>query len=345
MRERFLRALRGEPVDRRPIWLMRQAGRYLPGYRALRATHPIVELARTPDLAARVTLEPVRSFDVDAAVVYADITLPFAGLGIEFTIDPGVGPVVPHPIRSARAVDDLRTFDAERDTGFVGEAIRRFHAAGTDRPIVGFAGGPFTLASYLIEGGPSRDYAETKRMIFAEPTAFDRLIARLTEMTIRYLTMQSRAGANALQIFDTWVGAVGVRTFADHLESPLRSIFDALRGTGRPTIYFSTASAHLTERLGRLGEDALGVDWREPLGRVRAKVGSEVALQGNLDPGALLATPAALEREAERVLLEVPDGRSHVFNLGHGVYPATDPARVRDLVEFVHAYPMPGAPP
>ncbi len=342
MRDRFLRALRGEPVDRRPIWLMRQAGRYLPGYRALRAAHPILELARTPELAAEVTLEPVRTFDVDAAVVYADITLPFAGLGVDFTIDPGVGPVIPRPIRTARDVDALTAFDAERDVGFVGEAIRRFHAAGTGRPIVGFAGGPFTLAAYLIEGGPSRDYAETKRMIFAQPAAFDRLIARLTEMTISYLRMQSSAGADALQLFDTWVGAVGVRTFQAHLEDPLRAIFDALRATGRPTIYFSTGSAHLTERLGRLGANALGVDWREPLGRVRARIGAGIALQGNLDPGALLASRAAVEREAERVLLEIPDGRSHVFNLGHGVLPATDPLRVRELVEFVHAYPMRG---
>ncbi len=343
MRDRFLRALRGEPVDRRPIWLMRQAGRYLPGYRALRSAHPILELARTPELAAEVALEPVRMFDVDAGVVFADITLPFAGLGIDFSIDPGVGPVIPHPIRSGRDVDTLRGFDAERDVGFVGEAIRRFHEAGTDRPIVGFAGGPFTLASYLIEGGPSRDYAETKRMIFAEPAAFDRLIGRLTEMTIDYLTMQSRAGANALQLFDTWVGAVGARTFEEHLDSPLRSIFDALRPAGRPTIYFGTGSAHLTERLARLGASALGVDWREPLGRVRQRIGPGIPLQGNLDPGALLAPRSELKREAERVLREIPDGRSHVFNLGHGVLPATDPARVRDLVEFVHDYPMGGA--
>ncbi|MGI0067518.1 MAG: uroporphyrinogen decarboxylase family protein, partial [Thermoplasmata archaeon] len=224
MRDRFLRALAGEEVDARPIWLMRQAGRYLPGYRHLRELHPILELARSPELAVQVTLEPVRRFDVDAAVVYADITLPFTGLGIDFTIDPGVGPVIAHPIRSMREVEELQAFDAERDTGYVGDAIRRFHDAGTDRPIVGFAGGPFTLASYLIEGGPSRDYAETKRLLYREPAAVDRLIARLTEATIDYLAMQARAGANALQLFDSWVGAVSARTFRAHLAEPLREL-------------------------------------------------------------------------------------------------------------------------
>lgn len=337
MRERFLRALRGEEVDTRPIWLMRQAGRYLPGYRKLRAQHPILELARTPSLAAEITLEPVRRFDVDAGVVYADITLPFTGLGIDFTIDPGVGPVIPHPLRSRGDVEALRTLDAARDVGFVGEAIRAFLAAGTDRPIIGFAGGPFTLASYLIEGGASRDYAETKRMIFAEPSAFRGLIDRLTEATIAYLKMQADAGAGALQIFDTWVGAVGDRTFGEILAPSLRTIFESLGPTRRPTIYFSTGSSHLLEAIAELGSNAIGVDWREPLGRVRSRVGPGVTLQGNLDPGALLGDAATLRREARSVLREIPDGRSHVFNLGHGVFPSTDPERVRELVDLVHA--------
>lgn len=337
MRERFVRALRGEEVDTRPIWLMRQAGRYLPGYRRLRAEHPILELARSPELAAEITLEPVRRFDVDAGVVYADITLPFTGLGVDFTIDPGVGPVIPKPLRSRTDVEALRTLDAHRDVGFVGEAIERFLAAGTDRPIIGFAGGPFTLASYLIEGGPSRDYAETKRMIFAEPGAFRLLIDRLTEATIDYVTMQAEHGAAALQIFDTWVGAVGGRTFDDVLAPSLRSIFGALGPTHRPTIYFSTGSSHLLESIADLGSNAIGVDWRESLGHVRSRVGPEVALQGNLDPGALLADSATLKREARAVLREIPDGRSHVFNLGHGVLPSTDPERIRELVELVHA--------
>ena len=336
MRQRFLRALRGEEVDARPIWLMRQAGRYLPGYQRLRAEHPILEIARTPALAAEVTLEPVRAFDVDAGVVYADISLPFAGLGVDFTLEPGRGPVVARPLRRREAIEGLRDFDVERELGFVGEAVRAFHDAGTDRPIVGFAGGPFTLAAYLVEGGPSRDYAATKQLLFTDPEAFDRLIDRLTETTIEYLRMQSRAGADALQLFDTWVGAVSERTFVDHLQAPLERIFAELRSTGRPTIYFSTGSSHLLPHLGRLGASALGVDWREPLASVRARVPREVALQGNLDPGALLGAPERLAEEARALLRQLPDGRGHVFNLGHGVLPGTDPERVRELVELVH---------
>ncbi len=335
-RDRLLRALRGEPVDRRPIWLMRQAGRHLPGYRALRAAHPILELARTPELAAEVTLEPVRRYDVDAGVVFADITLPFAGLGIDFSIDPGTGPVVPQPLRRREDVDRLQAFAARRDVPYVGRAIERFLELEADRPIIGFAGAPFTLASYLVEGRASRELTETKRMIYAEPATFDRLIDRLTEATIDYLQMQADAGAAALQLFDTWAGAVSRATFERHLLEPIRRIFDALRPRGRPTIYFSTGSSHLLDLLARSGADALGVDGREPLHAVRQRVGPRLTLQGNLDPAALLAGPEALRREAQAVLDELPGGDGHVFNLGHGVLPETDPQRVQELVEFVH---------
>ncbi len=336
-RDRLLRALRGEETDTTPIWLMRQAGRHLPGYRALRAAHPILEIARSPDLAAEVTLEPLRHYDVDAGVVFADISLPFLGLGVPFSIDPGLGPVVARPIRSRADVDGMTDFHARRSTPFVGEAIERFLERERERPILGFAGGPFTLAAYLVEGGPSREYVETKRLLYDDPATFDRLIGRLTEATIDYLRMQAESGAAALQLFDTWVGAVSPRTFEEHLLGPLQTIFDALRPLGRPTIYFSTGSSHLVELLARTGADALGVDWREPLHRVRARVGPAVALQGNLDPGALLGSAATVRREADRVLDELPPGSPHVFNLGHGVLPATDPARVRELVEHVHA--------
>ncbi|HTT15576.1 MAG TPA: uroporphyrinogen decarboxylase [Thermoplasmata archaeon] len=336
-RDRLVRALRGEETDTTPIWLMRQAGRHLPGYRALRATHPILEIARSPELAAQVTLEPVRRYDVDAGVVFADISLPFLGLGVPFSIDPGRGPVVPHPIRTRADVDGLTAFDARRSVPFVGQAIERFLALEPERPILGFAGGPFTLAAYLIEGGASREYPETKRLLYTDPVAFDRLLDRLTEMTIAYLRLQAESGAAALQLFDTWVGAVSPAVFARHLLGPLQRLFDALSDGGRPTIYFSTGSSHLLELLARTGADALGVDWREPLGRVRARVGPRLALQGNLDPGALLGPPDAVRREADRVLDEVPDGRAHVFNLGHGVLPETEPERVRELVDHVHA--------
>ncbi len=335
-RDRLIRALRGEETDTTPIWLMRQAGRHLPGYRKLREMHPILELAQTPDLAAEVTLEPLRRYDVDAGVVFADISLPFLGLGVDFSIEPAVGPVVAHPIRSRADVDALTAFDARTSVPFVGRAIQRFLELETERPIIGFAGGPFTLAAYLVDGGPTREYIETKRLIYGDPDTFDRLVDRLAEVAVDYLRFQADSGAGALQIFDTWVGAVTPAVFERHLLRPIQRIFEQLRDLRRPTIYFSTGSSHLDELLAKVGSDALGVDWREPLGQVRRRIGERMALQGNLDPGALLGTREAMLREARRVLDEVPHGKSHVFNLGHGVLPATNPDRVRELVEFVH---------
>jgi uroporphyrinogen decarboxylase len=335
-RDRLVKALRGEETDTTPIWLMRQAGRHLPGYRTLRETHSLLEIARNPELAAEVTLEPVRRYDVDAGVVFADISLPFVGLGVPFSIDPGLGPVVPHPLRTREDVDALTEFDARASVPFVGQAIERFLELESVRPIIGFAGGPFTLAAYLIEGGPSREYVETKRLLYSDPATFDRLVARLSEMTVDYLRLQAESGAAALQLFDTWVGAVTPNVFERHLLEPLTRIFEELRPLGRPTIYFSTGSSHLVEWLARTGADALGVDWREPLGRVRERIGAGMALQGNLDPGVLLGTSENLRREAGRVLDEIPGRRGHVFNLGHGVLPATDPERVSELVAYVH---------
>jgi uroporphyrinogen decarboxylase len=335
-RERLLRALRGEETDTTPIWLMRQAGRHLPGYRKLREEHSVLEIAQSPELAADVTLEPVRRYDVDAGVVFADISLPFLGLGVPFTIDPGLGPVVERPIRSRADVEGLTEFDARKSVPFVGKAIERFLELEPERPILGFAGGPFTLAAYLVEGGPSREYVETKRLLYTDPTTFDRLVAQLTDMTVNYLRLQAESGAAALQLFDTWVGAVSPAIFERHLLGPIQRIFEELRPLRRPTIYFSTGSSHLVELLAQTGADALSVDWREPLGHVRRRIGDRMALQGNLDPGALLGTRESLRAEARAVLAEVPGGRSHVFNLGHGVPPSTDPDRVQELVEFVH---------
>ena len=333
----MVRALRGEVTEPRPIWLMRQAGRHLPGYRALRARRSLLEIVQDPDAAAEVALEPVRRYDVDAGVVFADISVPFLGLGVPFSLDPGVGPVVQRPIRTRADVNALTEFDARGSTPFVGEAITRFLAQEHDRPILGFAGGPFTMAAYLIDGRPSRDQAETKRLMYAEPATFDRLMGRLAEATIAYLRWQAESGAAALQLFDTWVGALSTSAYQRHVQEPVRAIFDGVRDLGRPTIYFATGSSHLLEQMAECGADALGVDWREPLGRVRRRVGEKVALQGNLDPAALLAPADQMRAEAGRVLAEIPDGRGHVFNLGHGVLPETDPTRVQELVELVHA--------
>lgn len=335
-RGRLVAALRGEPTDTTPVWLMRQAGRHLPGYRALRAQHPLLEIARTPELAAEVTLEPVRRYDVDAAVVFADISLPFEGLGVPFGLDPGVGPVVPEPVRGRAEVDRLSRLDARTSLAYVGQAIERYLELESERPIVGFAGGPFTLAAYLIEGRPTKEYTATKRLLFSDPETFDRLIRHLADAMVEYLRLQAESGASALQLFDTWVGALSERRFRRHLLGPLRGMFDALRGTGKPTIYFSTASSHLYPALGGLGADALGVDGRVPLDKVRAIVGDRLALQGNLDPAVLLAPEEVLTAETETVLAEGAGAGGHVFNLGHGVLPETEPERVSVLVDSVH---------
>ena len=253
---RLVQALWGEPVDTVPIWLMRQAGRHLPGYRALREAQPILEIARTPELAAEVTLEPLRRYAVDAGVVFADISLPLAGLGVDFSIDPGIGPVVKKPVRTREDVDALAPFHARESVAFVGQAIERFLELETERPIVGFAGGPFTLASYLIEGRANRDLTATRRMIYQDPSTFDRLLARLAEMTVDYLRLQAESGAAALQLFETWIGLLGPTTFEHHLREPLTTIFDGVRSLGRPTILFSTGSSHQLEGLARTGPDA-----------------------------------------------------------------------------------------
>ncbi len=338
MRDRFLRALRGEPVDAVPIWLMRQAGRHLPGYRALRADHEILDIARNPELAARVTLEPLERFDLDAGVIFADITIPFLGLGVEFSIDAGIGPVVRHPIRSLPDVEGIRSFAANRDAGFVGEAIRRVREQRSDLPIIGFAGAPFTLAGYLVEGRASREYGETKRLLLAQPAVFRRLLRILTEATIDYLQLQVRAGAHALQLFDSWVGHLSRSEYEREILPSLQEIFQTFDDPAVPTIYFSTGSTHLLDLAARTGARALGVDWRLPLGRVRRLVGDRIALQGNLDPVALRTDRETIHRLAREVLDELPDHRGHVFNLGHGVPPDARPENVEALVEFVHHY-------
>ncbi len=334
----LVRALRGEPVERVPVWLMRQAGRHLPGYRALRASHPILDLARNPELAAKITLEPVERYPLDAGVVFADITLPFFGLGVDFELVPEVGPVVAHPIRTRGDVDRLRSFDAVRDAGYVGEAIRRFRSARPGTPIVGFAGAPFTLASYLIEGRPSRDHLETKRLLHQDPSTFELLQRKLSEAMIGYLRMQASSGADALQLFDTWAGTLGLRDFERAVLPHLQTVFEGLRDLHVPTIYFSTGSSHLLPVLPRTGATALGVDWRMPLRRVREQVGPGLSLQGNLDPALLRTDLARVTASAKEVLDELPEGRGHVFNLGHGVPPDADPELVEGLVKYVREY-------
>jgi uroporphyrinogen decarboxylase len=332
----FLRACRREPVERTPVWFMRQAGRFLPEYRALRDEHGILEIARTPDLAVEVARMPVERLGVDAAILFADIMIPVAAMGVDLHIEPDRGPVIRSPLRTSADVRALRPLDPAADVPFIGETVKAL-ASEIDVPVIGFAGAPFTVASYLIEGGPSRAYARTKSLMLSEPETWRELMDRLTEATIAYLRLQVESGADAVQLFDSWAGALGVDDYERHVLPWSRRIFGELAEVGVPRIHFGVGTAHLLELMRAAGPDVVGVDWRIPLDEAWGRVGRSVAIQGNLDPAALLAPWEVVERKAADVVRRAGGRLGHVFNLGHGVLPETDPDTLARLVEFVHA--------
>ena len=333
---RFLDAAARRPVDATPIWLMRQAGRCLPEYRRLRERYRLVDIVAQPELCAEVTLQPVRRLGVDAAVMFADIMLPLRGMGVDFELVEEVGPVLAEPIRTAADVDRLRTPSGEEAAPEVLAALRLVAAASTV-PVICFAGAPFTLASYLIEGRPTRDFALVKGFMYSEPAAFGRLLDKLATVAAGYLRAQVAAGAAALQLFDSWVGALGVEDYERAVLPYTRRIFDQTAGLGVPRIHFGTGTAALLESIASAGPDLVSLDWRLPLGAGWARVGFERGIQGNLDPAILLGPPA-LVRERAREVLEQAAGRpGHVFNLGHGLLPQTPLENVELLVETVHA--------
>ncbi len=333
---RFLAAARQQPVDRTPVWFMRQAGRCLAAYRELREHYDILTITRTPELCARVTLMPVEEFGVDAAVLYADIMLPLYGMGVPFTIDPGLGPVIHEPVRDVAAVRALRIVDAEEATPELFEAIRLIrreldgHTA-----VLGFAGAPFTVASYLIEGRPTKDFARSKALMYGQPAVWHELMETLTEVTIRYLRAQVAAGVQALQLFDSWIGALGAAEYAEYVLPYVRRIFDGVAGSV-PTIHFGTSTAHLLEHMAGAGSDAMSVDWRLRLDQAWSRIGQH-AIQGNLDPTICLAPWPVVERETRRVLAEAGGRAGHIFNLGHGVLADTPSDTLRGIVDLVHA--------
>jgi uroporphyrinogen decarboxylase len=334
--DRFLRACRREPVDATPVWFLRQAGRYMPEYRAIRQHHSLLEICRTPRLAAEVTLQPIDRLDVDAAIVFADILLPLEplGAGLEFTV--GDGPTLARPVRSAADVDRLRDVDVATDLGFVGESVRQAVRALDGRvPLIGFAGGPFTVASYLIEGGSTRNFVATKRFLYSEPEAWHRLLGRLARLTLEYLEMQLDAGADAVQMFDSWVGALGPRDYRTFVAPHARAILAPLALRGAPVIHFGTQTAGMLADLREAGGTVIGLDWRVDLARGWDAVGDGVAVQGNLDPVALLGPWPELARAARAVLEDAGGRPGHVFNVGHGILPETPVDAVRDLVRFV----------
>jgi uroporphyrinogen decarboxylase len=334
--DRFLRAARREPVDVTPIWLMRQAGRTLPEYRRLRERHSLVDIVAQPELCAEVTLQPVRRFEVDAAVMFADIMLPLRGMGIDFELVENVGPVIAEPIRDAAAVERLATPEGEEAAPQVLQALRAV-VAESPVPVICFSGAPFTLACYMIEGRPSRDHAVAKGFMFREPEAFDRLLAKLARVMSGYLAAQVAAGAAALQLFDSWVGTLAPADYEARVAPHTRAIFEATAGLGVPRIHFGTGTAGLLEAIAATGPDVVGLDWTVPLEWGWARAGAGRGVQGNLDPAVMLGPPELVTERARDVLRRAGGRPGHIFNLGHGVLPDTPLENIQLLVETVHA--------
>lgn len=332
----MLRACRREPVDTTPVWFMRQAGRYLEEYRAIRARASLLEICHQPELAAQVTLQPVERLDVDAAIVFADILLPFEPLGLGLSFQAGEGPVIARPIRTPDHVARLRELDPLTDLGHVLETVRLVARELAGRiPVIGFAGAPFTLASYAIEGGASRHFLETKRLMYAQPETWHDLLGRVATMVGRYLAAQAAAGAGALQLFDSWVGCLSPDDYRRYVLPHSTRAIALATAAGVPVIHFGTGTATLLDLMAEAGGDVIGVDWRIPLDHAWERF-PDRAIQGNLDPVALLAPPRELARRVDDVLARAGGRPGHIFNLGHGVLPQTDPDQVRAVVDRVH---------
>lgn len=333
----LLRALRREPAPHTPVWFMRQAGRYLPEYRAVRASRSLLEICAEPAVAAEVTLQPVRRLGVDAAIIFADILLPLVPLGLGLTFAPGEGPVIERPIRTADDVARLPAVDVHESLGTTLEALRLVRAElPVSVPLVGFAGAPFTVAAYAIEGGGSRDYRRTKAFMLSEPRAWHSLMSRLVEVLGDFLVAQHAAGAQVLQLFDSWVGMLCPATYRDFVLPHSRAILDRLAQLDVPVIHFGVGASTLIEELRRAGGDAIGLDWRIPIDEGWERIGFDRAVQGNLDPTVLFAPPAQVERRVRDILARVDGRPGHVFNVGHGILPETPVDAVRRVVDLVH---------
>lgn len=333
--DRFLRACRRQEVDVTPIWLMRQAGRYQPEYRKLREKYPMLELCTTPELAAEVTLLPLRRFELDAAILFSDLTIPFLAMDVPFTLKENVGPVIAHPLRTEDDIRTLRVMEPGDDLPFVAESIRILRR-NLAVPLIGFAGAPFTLAAYLVEGGPSRDYSRVRALMYSRPDLWENLLQILTENVTRFLKAQIEAGAQAIQLFDSWVGVLSPGTFRRYILPVMQRIVRELKPLGAPIIYFGTGTASLLELMRETGADVIGVDWRVPLDEAWQRFDFACAIQGNLDPAVLLADVDTVQAEAKDVLRRASGRLGHIFNLGHGVLPETPVENVQVLIDTVH---------
>ena len=337
MNDTFLHACRGERTAYTPVWFMRQAGRYLPDYQKIRGRVSFLELCKTPELAAEVTMQPIDIFGFDAAILFSDILIPMEAMGLDLAFHEGKGPIFAQPVRSQQAVEALMVPVPEESLTFVLETIRLLRGR-LQVPLIGFAGAPFTLATYLIEGGSSKVFLHTKKMMYQEPDLYHSLMAKITACTSAYLLAQARAGAQALQLFDSWVGILAPCDYEEFALPYVRSIITDLRAaTDVPIIYFANNGSTLTGLTTTTGADVLGFDWRLPIGEAVARAGRH-AVQGNLDPLALFLPKKRLEERIRAMLIEAAEARGYIFNLGHGILPETDPTQVRIAVEAVHRF-------
>ncbi|MGH8150007.1 MAG: uroporphyrinogen decarboxylase [Steroidobacteraceae bacterium] len=339
----FLAACRRRPVPYTPVWVMRQAGRYLPEYRELRSRIDFVTLMRSAEHAAEATLQPLRRYPLDAAILFSDIMTPLQGMGVGLEFDPG--PIVREPIRTQAQIDALPALEPQRDVPFVLEAIRLVRAnAPQGVPLIGFAGAPFTLLCYLVCGRPSKEFAPARAFLYAQPQTAERLIDRLADAMAVYLAAQAAAGAQALMLFESWAGLLGTLEYRRFALRGARRVFAGLRALDVPLIYYVNQGAALLEAVSELDVDVVGVDWRSPLGVARRLLGTSKAVQGNLDPAALFAEPEELERHVDTVLDEAGSAPGHIFNLGHGIWPDTDPDAVARMIDHVHERTANGRP-
>jgi uroporphyrinogen decarboxylase len=342
----FLRACRREPVSHTPVWMMRQAGRYLPEYRAIREKHGFLEMCRTPELAVEVSMQPVDLIGVDAAIVFSDILVSFPGMGLDLEFARGEGPVIHNPVRTAADVARLRVADPVKETGFVMETISILRRELADKvPLIGFAGAPFTLASYAIEGRGTRDYENCKALMWSDPAAWDALLAKFADTTVAYLCAQIDAGAQAVQLFDSWVGYVAPHDYERSVLPHSKRVIDEVSAYGAtavaggvPVIHFANGATSMIDLVQRAGGDVIGVDWRMDMAAAVALIDPRFAIQGNIDPVALFAPDDALEAIVSDIVEKVGRRPGHVFNLGHGIHKTTDPQKARTLVRLVHEH-------
>jgi len=331
----FIRACRSEPVPHTPVWFMRQAGRALPEYHKVREGVPMLESCFMPEMVAEITMQPVRRYGVDAAIYFSDIVVPLKAIGVGVEIKPGVGPVIAEPVRTLADLDRLRAPEPE-ELAPIAAAVRLLTEELCERPLIGFGGAPFTLASYLIEGGPSKGHERTKAMMYGDPELFTALLDRIADITSGFLLTQIDAGASAIQLFDSWVGAVAPVDYRKYVQPASAKVFAAVASRGVPRIHFGVGTGELLRDLADAGADVVGVDWRVPLDEAARRVGPGKAFQGNLDPATLFAPPAALDAAVQRVLDDAAELPGHVFNLGHGVPPNADPGQLARVVDYVH---------